>query len=299
MTQTKANFLLLIAGITWGIGFIAQETAMDDIGPILFVGIRFTIAALALLPFAIYEIKKGSYQKSELNLKSYIIIGTIFFVGMLFQQIGLLFTTVTNAGFLTGLYLILVPIAMQLFFKQPQHKIIFPAAVLALAGVFFINGGHLDKINSGDLLIIICSFFWGAHVIYVGWVAQKVEAPYLIAFIQFAIAGALGLISFFIFQPIVDFEPMVTPTLLINATPELLYSALVAGAFAFTLQIVGQRYTTEASAAILLSSEALFAALFATLLLNEVLSFTGYIGCAMVFAAMMLVQLVPMLKLSK
>lgn len=299
MKQTTANLLLLCAGIAWGMGFVAQETAMDDIGPILFVGLRFTIAALALLPFAIYEISKARYKVQQLPITSFVLIGLIFFLGMILQQIGLLYTTVTNAGFLTGLYIILVPIFMFLFFKQKQHKVIIPSSLLTLVGIYLINGGKFTQFNYGDLLIIICSLFWATHVIYVGSVTQKVQAPYLIAFVQFAVAGGLGLIGFVFFQSTAVFEPQVTSQQLLNALPELLYAALVAGAFAFTLQIIGQRYTTEASAAILLSSEALFATLFAIILIDEVLSKTGYIGCLLVFVAMMMVQLVPLLKRSQ
>ncbi len=298
MTQSKADLLLLCAGIAWGIGFIAQETAMDDIGPILFVGIRFMMASLALLPFAYFEHKNrhknGKVQWRDLKLHRFVIVGAIFFMGMLLQQIGLIYTTVTNAGFLTGLYIVFVPIFMRVFFKQLQHKIVFPAAAMALLGIFLINGGKIDSLNVGDVLIIICSLFWSAHVIYVGIVTRSVHAPYTIAFIQFTVVGVLGCLCFLLLNPVFSFEYKVTLSQLLGALPELLYTALVAGAFAFTLQIIGQRYTKEANAAILLSTEALFAAIFASILLGEILSTIAYIGCILIFGAMLAIQVIPL-----
>ena len=303
MSPFKANLLLLLAGMLWGMGFVAQETAMDDIGPSLFVGIRFCIAALAVLPFAWREYNHLPSNKAvtfTLPNKLFLVaIGAVFFFGMLLQQIGLVYTTVTKAGFLTGLYVLLVPLFLLMLLREHQHWMIWPCSLIALAGIFLINNTEVDKLNFGDYLIIICSLFWAAHVITVGKLSQRINAPMIIACVQFSVCGLLGLLSYWLTAGSLSIEPLIELSNLIAVIPEVLYTALVAGAFAFSLQIIAQRYTSASSAAILLSSEALFAALFAVLFIGESLSFNGYLGCLLLFAAMLTIQLMPSKKSSE
>ena len=297
MPPFKANLLLLLTGMAWGMGFIAQETAMDDIGPSLFVGLRFIIAALAVLPFAIREYVKLDKAQvpafTNTDKLLLVAVGAIFYFGMLLQQVGLVYTTVTKAGFLTGLYVLLVPVFLLLLLRERQHWLIWPCSAMALFGIFLINNTEVDRLNFGDYLIIICAIFWAIHVIFVGKLSRHIHAPMIIACVQFAVCGILGLGSYWLTTGNLAIEPLIGISDLIAVIPEILYTALIAGAFAFSLQIIAQRYTSTANAAILLSSEALFAALLAVLLLGEALSFNGYIGCLLLFVSMLIVQLAP------
>ena len=299
MYRHSANLLLLVAGITWGMGFVAQQTAMQDIGPFLFVGVRFCLAALAVLPFVYYERSKIHAEETKTltvkDLNTMLLLGLVFFLGMILQQIGLLTTTVTNAGFLTGLYVVFVPFILWIVLREKQHWIIWPVALACLLGIFLLGGGHLGGLNIGDSLVTAGAVFWAVQVIMMGKIAQRTRRPVLVATVQFACCGLLGLIGHWVCSALlgIDLEPPLALESLRAALPEILYAALIAGAFAFTLQAIGQRYTGEAEAAILLSSESVFAALFAAWFLSDRLELAGYLGCAIMFAAILVVQVVP------
>ena len=152
MSRRSANFLLLFAGIIWGMGFIAQQTAMEDIGPMLFMSLRFLLATIVVIPFALWE--RRSDYKSELNLppfskslKQAVLIGLLFFGAMALQQVGLLITTVTSAGFLTGLYVVIVPVMVLIILRQSQHWVIWPGALIALAGIYLLGGDGFSGLN--------------------------------------------------------------------------------------------------------------------------------------------------------
>lgn len=293
MTRLSANLLLLLVGLTWGLGFVAQATAMEHIGPFLFVALRFCIAAAVVVPFAWFEWRRRGDDAPQFTeaLRGGCIMGALFFSGMIFQQVGLLTTSVTNAGMLTGLYVVLVPLIAFAVLREAQPGIVWTCAALAFAGVWLLGGGTLGGFALGDFLMLICALFWAMHVLAVGKIVREVNLPVVLATLQFAVTGLCGLIGFIIVRWIDwSLEPAVSTTAVLSAAPEILYAAIVAGGFAFTLQVIGQRYTRPADAAILLSSEALFAALGGAILLADRLSLTGYLGCAMLFAAIVIVS---------
>lgn len=297
MSKSLANLLLLTAGAIWGMGFIAQQTAMDDIGPLLFIALRFLLAGFAVLPFALAELKREggkSYARAvSENQKGFMWVGLAFFAGMAFQQVGLKETSVTNAGFLTALYVVMVPIIMVGVLRVRQPMIIWPAALLSILGIYLLSGGDLSALNSGDLLIIICAGFWALHVIFTGRVGQTSGLPVTMATTQFFITSALAFIAFGFFVPTGLGEAIPTTEQLMGALPEIFYAGTIAGGLGFTLQAIGQRYTSESAAAILISTESLFAALFGALFLGERLLSIGYVGCGLIFAAILLVELAP------
>lgn len=297
MSRITANLLLLLAGLVWGLGFVAQETAMEDIGPFQFVALRFLLAALVVAPFAWREFQA---RKSELDAGSLLgprdivlilAVGTAFFLGMILQQIGLLGTSVTNAGMLTGLYVVLVPILSLALFRERQPMLIWPMSLLAFGGIWFLGGGGLDRFTWGDAFIITCALFWAFHVMIIGKAVRETNLPVLVATLQFALCGCLAAIGFVIAQSVGwSLEPAFSQASLLAAAPEVLYSAIFAGGLAFTLQAIGQRYTGPAVAAVLLSSESLFAAAGGAILLGERLDWMGYLGCAMLFTAIVLIS---------
>jgi len=297
MSRTTANLLLLIAGAIWGMGFIAQQTAMEDIGPMLFIALRFLLAGFAVLPFALAELRRNngpSYLTAVRHHKNgFILVGLAFFLGMTSQQVGLLETTVTNAGFLTALYVILVPILMISIFRVPQPVIIWPAALLALIGIYLLSGGDLLTLNWGDIVIIIGALFWAGHVVLTGRVGQSSNLPVTMATTQFFVTSAIAFIAYPMLVLADLGEAIPTWNQFIGALPEIIYAGTIAGGLGFTLQAVGQRYTSESAAAVLISTESLFAALFGAMFLGERLHVIGYLGCGLIFAAILLVELMP------
>ncbi|MBV2143992.1 DMT family transporter [Falsochrobactrum sp. TDYN1] len=286
MTRVQANLLLLLAGVIWGMGFVAQSTAMASIGPFLFIAIRSAIASLSILPLAISEGKRAAQKLQPSNYFFFMLVGAVLFIGLALQQIGLITTSVTNAGFLTGLYVVMVPVLGVLIFRTWPHPVVWPAAAACLAGIFLLSGGELNALKQGDWLIISGALFWAMQVILISR-AGRTGRPIMLSCVQFATAAIAG---FAIAGVIEDFNW----SAIALTWKELLFTGVFSSGLAFTLQAIGQRYTTSAQAAIFLSSEALFAAFFGALFLGDRLTFVGFIGCGLLFAAMLAVELVPM-----
>lgn len=293
MSKTTANILLLLAGAIWGAGFVAQQTAMESVGPMAFIGFRFMLAGAAVLPLAVWEYRRSGRSFSRETLRAFFVVAIIFFLALASQQVGLLETSVTNAGFLTALYVILVPLILLIFARTPQPAIVWPSAALALAGIYLMGGGGLAGLTRGDWLVIIGALFAALQVIYTGKVAKLTKLPICMACFQFLLSGFLGFCCHYLLFLSPLAEPVITVAALHSAWIEIFYAGLFAGATAFTVQAIAQRYTSESAAAILLSSESLFAALLAAILIGDRLTNLGYLGCALIFAAILIVQLVP------
>lgn len=292
MNRIQANLLLLLSGAIWGAGFVAQSTAMDEVDPLWFTAMKFALAALVVAPLALLETRKASTLLPKGSIRNFAIIGVVLFLGAITQQVGLLTTTVTNSGFLTGLYVVFVPLLTVVFLRRRPHWIIWPAAAMALCGIFLLSGGSLAGLNNGDLLTILCAVFWAIQMMLVGIFAGSTGRPMLLSLVQFAVCSVISAALALFLEPL-------SLAAINNALPEILYAGVLSSGVAFTCQVVGQRYTTAPQAAIFLSSEALFAALFGMVLLGETITPIGYVGCAIIFAAMLLVELVPELTKSK
>jgi drug/metabolite transporter (DMT)-like permease len=286
MSHARANMFLLFAGAIWGMGFVAQSSAMDNIGPWFFIGLRFALAALTMLPLALRENMRAGKMPERIDMFKFAMIGLTLFLGMAAQQNGLMTTSVTNSGFLTALYLIMVPLLGIVLFRQMPHIVIWPAAMCALLGIFLLSGGKLDALQRGDWLTILCAFFWALQILLINRYANASGLPVTLAVTQFAVTAVLGFAAALAFERI-DW------TAAILAAPEILFAGVFAGGFAFTFQAVGQRHTTASQAAIILSSEAIFAAFFGALILEERLRPLAWLGCALIFAAILAAELVP------
>jgi drug/metabolite transporter (DMT)-like permease len=292
MTRVQANLLLLLAGAIWGAGFIAQSTAMETLGPIWFIGLRFAVATLVALPFAFWEKARAKSPVRPQDTLGFVLTGLVLFAAAAFQQVGLLTTTVTNSGFLTGLYVVFTPILTVLLLRRRPHWIVWPAAFMASFGIFLLSGGTLAALTVGDMLTIFCAVLWSVQMICVGVFAGRSGRPIALSIVQFAVCAVLGCAAGALFEP-------VSLAAIQGALPEILYAGFLSSGIAFILQNVAQRYTTAPQAAIFLSSEALFAALFGVLLLGETISPAGYVGCTVIFLAMLAVELVPELLRSR
>lgn len=286
MTRGRANLVLLLAGAMWGMGFVAQSSAMEAIGPMLFIALRFLVATLSMLPAAIVEGRRAGRRLPASDWWNFAFIGVLLFAGMAAQQIGLETTTVTNSGFLTGLYVVMVPFISVLFFRQWPHPVVWPAALLALFGIWLLSGGSIGALKSGDWLTMLCAFFWALQMIAIGRGASGAGRPVTLAVTQFAVCAAIA------FAWAIPFETT-DPGAILKAAPEILYAGIFSGGIAFTLQAIGQRYTTAPQAAIFLSSESVFAALFGALFLRERIGAEGLVGCALIFLAILGVEIPP------
>lgn len=286
MNRLQANLLLLLTAAIWGGGFVAQATAMDDIGPFWFIGLRFAIATLCALPFALMEGHRAGRPLRRRHYGQFVAIGIALFLGASTQQVGLQTTSVTNSSFLTGLYVVFVPAISIVFLRRRPHWIIWPAAALSLAGIFLLSGGALSHLTVGDGLTIVCAVFWAVQMILVGLFVGESGRPLALSTVQFAVCAAGGILVGWMTEPL-------SLSAVGGALTEILYVGVFSSGLAFALQVIGQRYTTAPQAAIFLSSEALFGALFGALLLDEKLGMVGYVGCGILFVAMVIVEMVP------
>jgi len=289
INRTLANFQMLLAALIWGTTFVAQQLGMRSVGPLTYTGIRFLIGAAFILPLALREYGRLADRGVSLDrqdLLRWAGLGVLLFSGAVCQQIGMLNTTVTNAGFLTALYVPLVPMLAWLFHKNRPHLSIWPAVAGSLIGTFMLSGGRLEAFTSGDAWVLASAFFWAAHVLWVGRIAAEKGTPILVAFGQFVVCGTLASILALALEPI-------NSTGIVAAMPTILYGGLLSVGVGFTLQVMAQRHTRPTDAAILLSSETLFAAIAGAVYLGERLNATQIAGGALIFASILAVQLLP------
>jgi drug/metabolite transporter (DMT)-like permease len=292
MSRGVANALMLITALIWGTTFVAQQLGMANVGPLTYTGARFLIGALFILPLAAREYRRLTRRGVSLgrdDLLAWSGLGLLLFLGAAFQQIGIAGTSVSNAGFLTALYVPLVPILALLVGGERPHPAVWPATLGCFFGTFLLSGGKLDALNGGDLWVIASTVFWAAHVLWVGRIAARKGTPILVACGQFVVCGVLASCLAWLQEP-------VTAVGLNAALPSILYGGLLSVGIGFTLQVVAQRHTRPADAAILLSSEILFAAISGVLYLDERLSAIQITGGAVIFACMVAVQVLPMLE---
>lgn len=286
MTRLQADLALLLVAVIWGAAFVAQKDAMSHIGPYTYVAVRFAITAVVVLPFALREHKRG--PKIERSMRSEIIMLCLAFIGgVVFQQTGIERTSVTNSGFLTGLYVLFVPVICRIVYKQELSKLIFPAALLSVAGVGMLSGGlDMSHLNFGDVLILLCAVSFGFQVTLIGRVMAKVKAPLRVSVIQYtAVAIACAFPMFLIEKPTWD--------AIYAARWAILYGSLISGCIAYTLQVVAQQYAPASDSAVIMSAEAVFAAIFGIWLMNEKLSLMGFSGCVLIIIAILLVEFTP------
>lgn len=289
--EIRAVFILLLTAAIWGFAFVAQRVGMDHVGAFTFNGIRFGLGSISLLPVIYFFGKKSENSENneeekidadfKTTIKSGIIAGTVLFAAASLQQIGLIYTTAAKAGFITSLYIVLVPI-LGIFLKQKTHYTTWIGAVVAVVGLYLLSINEGFTIQYGDFLEIIGAFFWAAHIQIIGKFVKNVDAIKLSS-AQFATCAVLSLITAFIFED-------VNLSGISSALVPLLYGGIMSAGVAYTLQAVGQKYAKPSHAAIALSMEAVFAAIGGILLLSETMPLRGYLGCALMLAGMLITQ---------
>ena len=299
INKTQSDLVLLLAAIIWGFAFVAQRMGMDFVGPFTYTAVRFTLGSLVLLPFLYFRNYTAKTQRREDNLASsrlrgeksllrrklillQLLLGLLLFGGISFQQYGLLFTTAGNAGFITGFYVVLVPVAGW-FLGQKNHFTIWVGVILAIAGLYFLSVTSNFTISKGDYFVAVCALFWTFHVLLVGYLAPKTD-PIRIAVVQFIICAILSWIV------AIGFENIVWESIIDAAWP-ILYGGVMSVGIGYTLQVVAQQKAHPAYASIILSLESVFAVLGGWLILDEHLSGRMILGCALMLAGMIIVQL--------
>ena len=284
----RADALLLLTAVIWGFAFVAQRVGMDHLGPFTFNSARFVLGSLSLLPL-IWLFPDRRQSGPRALVFGSIIAGTLLYAGSSLQQIGLVYTTAGNAGFITGLYIVLVPI-IALFWGQRTHRFTWFVALLALTGLFLLSVTDDLTLAHGDLLEFIGAFFWAGHVLVIGWLCRRMD-PVRLALGQFLVCALLSFVSSLVWESI-EFAAMRAAWL------PIAYAGFLSVGIAYTLQVVAQRQAPAAHAAIILSLEAVFAALGGWLFLDELLDGRGLLGCGLMLSGMLLSQMPALLRLA-
>jgi drug/metabolite transporter (DMT)-like permease len=321
----RADFLLLLTAGIWGFGFVAQRSGMEYVGPFTYNGIRFILGSLSLIPLIVLLRKAPknpakapglfpARKRGKFFLYS-LAAGGCLFIAVSLQQLGIMFTTAGNAGFITGLYVVLTPV-FGIFWGRKTGKATWLGAVFTLAGLYFLSAaGHLDKINPGDLITAVSAIFWAFHVLLIDALVKNID-PLILSSGQFGVCGVFSLAAAFILEPSVGalaefLRPGLTETGLFawqdlpslfaslrggqsllspDSLIPILYGGLGSVGVAYTLQAVAQRDAPPAHATIILCLEGAFAALGGVILLAEPLGPWTLLGFAFMFCGMLISQ---------
>ena len=293
LTRARSNLLLLLVALVWSSAFVAQAVAARSLGPFMFTGLRFALGALVVAPFAWREWRQLRARDRQPRPRDLVLIaglGTLLFIGSAMQQIGLLTTSVTNAGFLTALYIPLVPVLGWLVQRHLPHWTTWAAAAGCVAGSWLLaTGGSaagLAAFKAGDWWVIASSLPWAAHVLLVGRAANRLHGAMLVACGQFVACSAWALAVG------LAVEPVGAPGVARALVP-IVYTGVLSVGLGFTLQVVAQRHSRPADSAIVLSSETVFAAAFGALFMGDRIGAAGLGGCALILACVLMVQLQP------
>ncbi len=286
----KSDILLLLTAIIWGFAFVAQRAGMSYVGPFTFNAVRFALGSLVLLPLILWN-QKNQIINTKKNLphvsfKMLVLggglAGFVLFSGASLQQVGLVYTTAGKAGFITGLYVVIVPI-LGLFCRQRTNSGTWLGAFLAATGLYFLSITENFTISFGDFLEVAGAFFWACHVLIIGWLSPKIDSLKL-SFFQYVTCSISSLITAIFFE-------VITFSGLYQAAIPILYGGVISVGIAYTIQVVAQRNAHPAHAAIILSLEAVFAAVGGWFILGEILTPRGLFGCLLMLSGMLLSQL--------
>jgi drug/metabolite transporter (DMT)-like permease len=282
----QSDVLLLITAAIWGFAFVAQRLGMDHVGPFTYNGVRFALGALTLAPLLLASRTSSRTIPIPMTWPGFLfrggMLGVVLFVAASLQQVALLYTTAGKAGFITGLYVVVVPI-LGLFWGRKPALGTWAGAALAAAGLFLLSVTEAFQIEHGDGLVLISAFFWSLQVLIVAWLSPR-SRPVALAFYQFSVCAFLSLITALLFETL-EWSAVVA------AAGPILYGGVLSVGVAYTLQVVAQRDAHPAHASILMSLEAVFAAFAGWMILGEMLSLRGLVGCALMLAGMLISQL--------
>jgi len=290
MSKSVSMICALVTTFIWGTAFIAQDTGMDNIGPLTFNFSRFVVGFITILPIALIFEKKKIVREissnSKLFYKYLIFMGVSLFLGTFLQQASLQYTNIANAAFFTVFYVPLVPILLFFIYSSKVHWSIWPSIGLCVFGVYLLSDFSNSEVMLGDALVILCSLFWALHIIYAGKFMETFDIPVFYAALQALFVATLSLLFAYFFE-----EIKLSNILLESSS--IIYAGVFSGGIAFTLQMFAQKNIEEAPAAIIYSLEGVFAALAGWIILNQFLDLSNMIGCILILIAVIFSQLAP------
>lgn len=282
------NALLILTALIWGTAFVAQRVGMDSIEPLTFTAARMVVAAVAVGLLSVFTGRKTSARPDAASVNKNSLLGGLccgFFLATatIFQQMGLVTTTAGKAGFVTALYMLLVPIFGFVLFKKKNSPLVWLAVVIGVAGMYLLCMNEDFTLTRGDALCCVCAVLFAGHILCCDHFAPRAD-PVRMSAIQFATAAVLsGVAAFIAEQPSWD--------KVASAAVPILYCGLMSGGVGYTLQIIAQRWTDPTIASLLMSLESVFAVLAGAVLLGERMSPREILGCAVMFLAIILVQI--------
>lgn len=285
-TNLWINGLLLLTAMIWGFAFVAQVDGVNYVGPLTLNGTRFALGVISLLPVVlVFEKGRSNREERKKTMIASLLAGTVLFCASTLQQIGIVYTRSAGvAGFITGLYIVFIPIACFLIFRQKTGAQVWIGAVFAVIGLFLLcyKVGEGFRFGLGELLILIGSFFWTAHMILVDRLGKELRSLHF-AWGQFFVCAVLGVVSMFAFE---------TPTVsgIVDAKWAILYCGILSVGVAYTLQVIAQKKADPTFAAILLSTESVFSAIGGAVMGMDQISLLGYVGCSLIFAGVLICQ---------
>lgn len=291
MSITRANLVLLLTALIWGVSFIYQKAAMEYMGPFSFNAFRFLLGGLVLLPLIGWRKKQNTSppnRKRKTNttamIKGGVLAGAILFIGAGLQQAGIQYTTIGNTGFITGLYIVFVPI-IGLFLGHRYKNGIWGAVAMACLGLYLLSGMDGFNMAYGDLLVLVGAVFWAAHVLVVDHMSDHHDQIKFAA-LQFFTCSALSYLAALYMD---DKAILFT----FDEWKWVIMSGIMAVGIGYTLQVIGQTVSPPAQAAVIMSLESVFAAIAGYFYFDEILSTKALIGCALMFAGCLLAQRYP------
>ena len=290
MNHMKNNAMLLLTALIWGCAFVAQSVGMDYVGPFTFNAVRSLIGAVVLLPvIALMDRLEGKDKKKAVKkgdtrtlILGGVCCGIALGVASSLQQIGIQYTTVGKAGFITAMYIVIVPL-MGVFVGRKVRPVIGLCVVIAVAGLYFLcmKGGF--SLGGGDLLVLICAVAFSVHILVIDYFSPLVDGVRMSA-IQFLVAGLMCSVPMFLWE-----QPQ--PAVILSPWAPILYAGVLSFGVAYTLQILGQKGADPVVASLLLSLESVFSVLAGWVILGQALSARELFGCALMFGAIILAQL--------
>jgi drug/metabolite transporter (DMT)-like permease len=289
----KYELLLLLVAMIWGSAFVAQQIGMEKgLGPMAFNGLRFALGCLSLIPVIIWRKKNltVSDREAELPYKTCLSAGLFLFAGSALQQIGLQYTSSANSGFITGFYILFVPV-LGMFFGHKVPKSLWAAILVCLVGFYLLSVTGNFVVSKGDWLTLICAVLWACQILVIDHAAGKGD-PVQIACLQFAVCAVLSALCSLLFEHC-------SLSQIKAASGAIAYAGFMSVGIAYTLQVICQKRCPPAPASIIMSLEAVFAALAGYLVLNQTLTGRALIGCFLILLGVLMVQLVPMMSKKK
>lgn len=283
MRRLYADVALFFSAAIWGFAFLFQKSAMEHVGPLLFIAARGSVAALVLAPLALREARGRTERAPVAFWRVGGAAGMAFFVAAWLQQAGIVTATVTNTGFLTALYVVITPFIAWAVIRRRPGALVWPAVILSALGTWLLGGGSLSAFSQGDLLVALSAGFWALHVVIVGQ-ASAHRRPIGFTCVQFLVVAVCAGAATLWLEPI-------ALSGLAAASGEILYVGVLSSALTFTLLTLALQYTPPSEAAVIVSLETVFAAMGAYWLLGERLGPIGWLGALMILAATLVIQL--------